>query len=184
MGYDVIATDLPIFTGGALGKNIASNRNQIANVSGAGSVQCLPLDWMTAAQEWSPPIQEQRYDLIFSSDSSKPKFSCYASMRLWSKYIAFTVYDQMLVKPLLQTILGLCTRSTSETTSSPDIYIAYEHRDDAQYTSFTQQAEAMGFKVKVVPKGKVGKAVTNLYGWKSEDYEGITVLYLKLKSAN
>ena len=93
-----------------------------------------------------------------------------------------TVYDPMLVKPLLQTILSLCTRSTSDITNSPDIYIAYEHRDDAQYTSFTQQAETMGFKVKVVPKGKIGKAVSSLYGWKSEIYEGITVLYLKLQS--
>jgi hypothetical protein len=70
-----------------------------------------------------------------------------------------------------------------ETTKSPDVYIAYEHRDDAQYTSFTHQAEQMGFKVKIVPKGKVSKAVQGLYGWKAEVYEGITVLYLKLQRA-
>lgn len=66
--------------------------------------------------------------------------------------------------------------------SNPDIYIAYEHRDDAQYTSFTRQAEDMGFKVKIAPKGKVGKAVSSLYGWSSEVYEGITVLSLKLQN--
>lgn len=40
----------------------------------------------------------------------------------------------------------------------------------------------MGFKVKVIPKGKVGKAVKDLYGWKAELYEGITVLHLRLMS--
>lgn len=92
------------------------------------------------------------------------------------------VYQQALVQPLLQTIHSLCTSIDSEKRSHPDIYIAYEHRDDAQYTSFTQKAESLGFKVKVVPKGKVGKAVSSLYGWKTEVYEGITVLYLKLQS--
>lgn len=97
-----------------------------------------------------------------------------------------SVYQAVLVKPLLRTIHTLCKQSSSsspsDTTKTPDIYIAYEHRDDAQYTSFTSQAEEMGFKIKVVPKGKVGKAVNALYGWKPEVYEGITVLQMKLAS--
>jgi hypothetical protein len=80
--------------------------------------------------------------------------------------------------PLLKTMYALSTSNSNS--KIPDMYIAYEHRDDAQYTSFTSQAAIMGFKVKKIPKNKIVKSVAALYGWKSDLWEGISVLHLKL----
>ncbi|KAK9894515.1 hypothetical protein P389DRAFT_197804 [Cystobasidium minutum MCA 4210] len=173
-GYDTVATDIPILTEGILSRNIQANKKQLAYIPSSGSIECHALDWMTSPEDWPVPLREESFDLIFSSDS---------------------IYQAALVQPLLRTIHALCLQScapapcsTSNTplqapsspARSPDIYIAYEHRDDAQYTSFTSQAEEMGFKIKIVPKGKIAKAVGNLYGWKAEVYEGITVLQMRL----
>lgn len=87
---------------------------------------------------------------------------------------------QNLVEPLLQTIYELCIRQMKKTEKVPDVYLAYEHRDDAQYDSFTSKAEAKDFKVKKIAKSKISKAVQGLYGWKTDVYDGVTVLLLKL----
>lgn len=64
----------------------------------------------------------------------------------------------------------------------PDVYLAYEHRDDAQYDSFLSLAEAEGFRIKRVPQLKIRKAVDAVLGWKDKSiYEGITVVQMKLQ---
>lgn len=62
----------------------------------------------------------------------------------------------------------------------PDVYLAYEHRDDAQYNSFLARAVQQGFRVKRIPAIKIRKAVERLYGWKAVQYEGILVVHLRL----
>ena len=63
----------------------------------------------------------------------------------------------------------------------PDVYLAYEHRDDAQYDSFLSLAEREGFRIKRVPPLKVRKAVDAVLGWKERSiYEGITIVQMKL----
>ena len=93
-----------------------------------------------------------------------------------------SVYSEELVEPLLSTILTLSTRSMTDN-RGPDVYLAYEHRDDAQYDSFLAKAAGSGFRIKRVPTAKVRKAVERLYGWKAKEYEGISVVHLRLYRA-
>jgi hypothetical protein len=78
----------------------------------------------------------------------------------------------------------LSGRGSSEQISKerfPDVYLAYEHRDDAQYDSFLSLAEREGFHAKRIPPLKVRKAVDAVLGWKDRSiYEGITVVQMKL----
>ena len=79
----------------------------------------------------------------------------------------------------------LSVRGISEQNSKerfPDVYLAYEHRDDAQYDSFLSLAEVEGFKIKRVTQLKIRKAVDAVLGWKDKSiYEGITVVQMKLQ---
>ena len=86
---------------------------------------------------------------------------------------------EALVEPLLQTIRRLCNTSL-EAGKKPNVYIAYEHRDDAQYYSFLAKAEPLGFRVKPVPATKVRKAVYKAYGWSPDMYTDITVLHMRI----
>jgi hypothetical protein len=85
---------------------------------------------------------------------------------------------EALVEALLHTIRRLCDIAV-EAGKRPNAYIAYEHRDDAQYASFLAKAEALGFKVRSVPAAKIRKAVRTAYGWTPDMYTGITVMHMK-----
>jgi hypothetical protein len=101
-------------------------------------------------------------------------------MRAFSlTYQAQPVYSEGLVAPLLSTIRTLSLQSLTGT-RGPDVYIAYEHRDDAQYDSFLAKAEDAGFRIKRIPAPKIRKAVERLYGWKYGDYDGISVVHMRL----
>ena len=90
-----------------------------------------------------------------------------------------SVYSEELVEPLLSTIRTLSTQSMTDN-RGPDVYLAYEHRDDAQYDSFLAKAAEAGFRIKRIPAPKVRKAVEKLYGWKAKEHEGISVVHLRL----
>lgn len=99
-----------------------------------------------------------------------------------------SVYSEVLVAPLLRTVKSLSVLSGSRASTQnskecfPDVYLAYEHRDDAQYNSFLSLAEVEGFRIKRVPQLKIRKAVDAVLGWKDKSiYEGITVVQMKLQ---
>lgn len=91
------------------------------------------------------------------------------------------VYSAPLITPLLDTVQALSQQSMQRNGKGPEIYIAYEHRDDAQYTNFLLQAEARGFHIKTIHADTVHKAVYEAYAWDAEQYEGISVFRMQLR---
>ena len=87
-----------------------------------------------------------------------------------------------LVQPLLETIQTLCRLGRGNRATSPQIYIAYEHRDDAQYEAFLAQAVSKGFSCKHIHQSIVDKAVERAYGWSTDVHEGISILSMTLKA--
>lgn len=170
-GFDTISTDLPILTEGLLGSNIAANEASIhGRLSKTRSVAVQALDWMDDPASWQWPDADKYcppFDLIVTSDS---------------------IYSEVLVAPLLRTVKSLSVLSGSRASTQnskecfPAVYLAYEHRDDAQYNSFLSLAEVEGFRIKRVPQLKIRKAVDAVLGWKDKSiYEGITVVQMKLQ---
>jgi len=172
-GFDVVVTDLPVLVDGLLTSNIERNAGKLHEQSGVpiGRITAQVLDWTMDPASWTwlceaasdgGGARTPAFELISTSDS---------------------IYSEQLVKPLVRTIQHLSETALQIKSKAPDVYLAYEHRDDAQYEAFLSEAERAGLRVKKVPTVKVRKAVSKAYGWRPEQYEGISVVHMKLHSS-
>ncbi|GAA6004733.1 hypothetical protein JCM10207_000996 [Rhodosporidiobolus poonsookiae] len=164
LGYDVLATDLPVIVDGVLQRNVKENADK-RNENG-GRIERRVLDWFQQPDEWTwrsendpEAALEPPFDLIVTAD---------------------TVYDPALSEPLLRTLHGLASLSPSA-----PIYLALERRDPALVSSFLSSAAAdWSLKPSRVDHARLLKLVSSREGtlaWEDEsEWDGVEVWKLKL----
>ncbi|KIY68598.1 hypothetical protein CYLTODRAFT_320136, partial [Cylindrobasidium torrendii FP15055 ss-10] len=107
--------------------------------------------------DWTCPIftDEDEYDLILTAD---------------------TIYDSTTIRPLLDTIHALTTRSPRAL-----LLVCLERRDPSLVEKFFDQAMLIGFVCEQIPARKLSKALKKSgASWTRDDWDGVELWRLKL----
>jgi hypothetical protein len=179
LGWDVLATDTAHTISSALSPNIASNYT--TSSCDRGIIQIRELDWLVPPEswDWTNPIAVASTNSYTSTtvpradDTTilKPPFDLIIS--------SDTIYATELVQPLLRALHAAVTAS-----SSPHVYLCIERRDSALVDHCLSEArDVWGFTVTRVNHRRVSKAMEKGgLKWKKEDWDGVEIWRLKLKS--
>lgn len=129
LGWDVVATDVPLVVDTVLTRNI--NKNTPIMPPDSGIIQVRVLDWTVPAANWTwdnNAVIASGDGIPASSDDSTllaPPFDLILT--------ADTIYSTDLVKPLLHTLRTLCEISTVNSPKGakriPPVYLCLERRD-------------------------------------------------------
>jgi protein N-lysine methyltransferase METTL21D len=109
--------------------------------------------------DWTSPVftADDVYDLIITAD---------------------TIYEPSLIRPLLDSLHALATRSPRA-----HLFVCLERRDPPLINSFFAQAHQLGFTADQIPSRKLSKALKKAgMEWSREDWDGVELWKLKLRS--
>jgi hypothetical protein len=174
-GYDMLATDVPPVLDSVLQSNVEEGvqllRGLRARGRDVGEIQVAKLDWEEAAR-WDglPWVNSDGESLQAGRTDLGPPFDMIVTTD--------TLYAPSLVKPFWSTILHLSRFQPSP----PPVYIALENRDPGMIDSALDVGREMGFELKRIGAGRVGKAVENAgWRWEKRDWEGVEIWKAKLR---
>lgn len=174
MGWDVVATDLPVIVDSVLERNIRNNSSVLPLDSGTAHARSL--DWTVPPEEWSwdnpkvigcampspsptPPGEEKDllgppFDLIITAD---------------------TVFSPALTTPLLRTLKAMCDYSVTAGTKAPPIYLCLERRDPLLVDQVLADAAKI-WTVKRVPHNKLSHAMQKSgLEWDKSEWEDVEI---------
>ncbi|KAL7266798.1 hypothetical protein RUND412_010640 [Rhizina undulata] len=173
LGFDVLATDLPVVIKTVLSANVTRNKDTVMSWGlkegrETGEVVVGELDWYSADEDLEDSREEARsgvaegypFDLIVTSD---------------------TLYHESLIMPLLQTLRAL-SRASRMGKKFPLILLGLEKRDPWLIAVALEKARSMGFECrKILPETLEKVMRTAGVMWQSEDWEGVEIWKWKFK---
>lgn len=198
-GYDVLSTDVEPVLSGVLVPNVEEGLRVLERMRGAGrdvgTVQVGSLDWVEVSRGGSlpwvsdngpgpiPPTPLRSTtataqgsagtgDLEASTRSRELIQSTNSTNHFDMILTTDTLYSTSLISPLWST-LAIISKSQN---TPPPIYIALENRDPPLIDSALEVGRSMGFELKRVGAGRVGRAVEKAgWGWGREEWEGVEI---------
>ncbi|KAJ3555120.1 hypothetical protein NM688_g2751 [Phlebia brevispora] len=178
MGWDVVATDLPVIVDAVLARNIATNLPELPPDSGA--IQVRALDWTVAPEDWTWNAAK----VIASADgTAAPSDSPSEGTSLLAPpfdliITADTVYSTELAIPLLRTLHALSEQSITASLKgirAPPIYLCLERRDPILVDQTLAEAAKL-WTVKRVPHGKLTHAIEKGgLQWDKAEWEDVEI---------
>ena len=201
-GYDVLTTDVEPVLSGVLLPNVEEAQRVLERMRGGGrdvgTVQVGSLDWEQVSRGASLPwgsdtgsagpedIDPTRHPRPSQPGAAKESAGSEVSTRLRQSIQSTnsppghfdmilttdTLYSTSLISPLWST-LAIISRSQN---TAPPIYIALENRDSGLIDSALEVGRSMGFELKRIGAGRVGRAVEKAgWRWGREEWEGVEI---------
>ena len=180
IGWDVLATDTSLVLSSVLTRNIDANRNALP--ISAGVIQTKELDWTVDPTEWK--WTDRSAIATKNLDESEPAENLNSHLEPPFDLIvtADTIYSDELARPLLRCLHKLATLSTSESGSSPPVYVCVERRDPGLLDRTLEEAEsAWGFTAERIRETKIKRAMKRGgVTWDKSDWEGVEIWKLQV----
>lgn len=186
MGWDVLATDLPVVIDSVLARNIAQNLSSLPPEG--GNIEVRTLDWSVLPEHWvwSHPCRVAVAHASEAGLQSSPETDLSLLSPPFDLIVsADTVYSPTLIAPLLRTLHALASLSPAapQLTHAAPVYLCLERRDPAlAERTLIEAKDLWNFTTERIPHKKIHRALKKAgVSWDASDWEGVEIWKLTLR---